>query len=95
MLGRIAVMTELTQELQQSLDAQRERPPRLLDPRTSEVYVLIAADQYDRVRSLLEPSEGLDDTYAAQMESAMRAGWGDPAMDDYDRYDECRDKRCP
>jgi len=29
------------------------------------------------------PQDELGDTYAAQMESAMRAGWDDPAMDDY------------
>lgn len=32
----------------------------------------------------------LSETYWAQMEAAMRAGWGDPLMDDYDRYDELR-----
>ena len=33
----------------------------------------------------------LSDTYAAaQMESAMRAGWDDPAMDDYNEYDKHR-----
>jgi hypothetical protein len=29
--------------------------------------------------------DDLSDTYEAQMESAMRAGWDDPLMDDYNR----------
>lgn len=88
-------MTELNQELLQAIDAQVELPPRVIDPRTNKTYVLVAAEQYDRIRALLEPGDALSETYSAQMESAMRAGWADPVMDDYDRYDECRAKPCP
>ena len=40
----------------------------------------------------IEPFESTDgheisDTYAAQIESAMRAGWADPKMDEYNDYD--------
>lgn len=83
-------MTELSREIQQALDAHADAPPRLVDPRTNKAYVLLAAEQYDRIRALLEQDDDLNDTYPAQMEAAMRAGWGDASMDDYDRYDELR-----
>ncbi|HUY87315.1 MAG TPA: hypothetical protein VMV10_01140 [Pirellulales bacterium] len=83
-------MIELSPELQQALDAQAETPPRIVDPRTNKAYVLLAAEQYERIKALLEQEDDLAQTYPAQMESAMRAGWGDAAMDDYDRYDELR-----
>ncbi len=35
----------------------------------------------------LDLSDELADSYPAQMESAMRAGWADPAMDEYNDYD--------
>ncbi|HEV3343408.1 MAG TPA: hypothetical protein VG125_23755 [Pirellulales bacterium] len=83
-------MTQLSPELQQVLDIQMDAPPRLIDPRTNKAYVLLAAEQYDRIKALFEQDDDLNHTYAAQMESAMRAGWGDATMDDYDRYDELR-----
>jgi hypothetical protein len=81
-------MTELSTELQQALDTQSGGPPLIVDPRTSRMYVLLAAEQYERIRSLLDASDELSETYPARMEAAMRAGWADPLMDDYDRYDE-------
>jgi hypothetical protein len=81
---------ELTKDLQAMIDAHPESPPEIVDPRTNRTYVLVSAEQYERVKALLEQDENLSDTYPAQMESAMRAGWADPAMDDYDRYDELR-----
>jgi hypothetical protein len=83
-------MSELSLELQQELDIQADAPPRLVDPRTKKAYVLLAAEQYERVKALLEQDDDLSATYPAQMEAAMRAGWGESAMDDYDRYDELR-----
>ena len=59
-------------------------------------YVLVRADQYERVKELLEDENNdLRDTYPAQIESAMRAGWGDPEMDAYNDYDANREKSCP
>ena len=82
-------MTKLSPELQQALDVQ-VAPPRVVDPRTNKAYVLLAAEQYERIKALLEQDDDLSQSYPAQMEAAMRAGWGDPSMDDYDRYDDLR-----
>jgi hypothetical protein len=84
------MLPELSKDLQQMIDAHPLVPPRIVDPRTSTVYVLVSADQFERVKALLEQDENLADTYPAQIASAMRAGWGDPVMDDYDHYDERR-----
>jgi len=81
---------EMNEELQQAIDAQSSSPPRVVDPRTKKAYVLVAAEQYERIKALLEQDDNLSDTYPAQVESAMRAGWADPTMNDYDRYDEHR-----
>lgn len=84
------MIPEMNEELQQAIDAQAGSPPRIVDPRTKKAYVVVAAEQYDRIKALLEQEDNISDTYPAQVESAMRAGWADPAMSDYDRYDEHR-----
>ena len=81
---------ELTKDLQQIIDADPHAAPRMVDPRTNKAYVLVSAEQYERIKALLEQDDNLSDTYPAQMAAAMRAGWDDPAMDDYDRYDDHR-----
>jgi hypothetical protein len=83
-------MTELSQEMQRALDIHVAAPPRLVDPRTNKAYVLLSAEQYDRIKALLEQDDNLSDTYPAQLDAAMQAGWGDASMNDYDRYDELR-----
>jgi len=85
----------LTDEQRQALEASPEAPVRVVDERTNTAYVLVRADVYERIKALLEEDYDLSDTYPAQMESALRAGGADPAMDDYNDYDEKRKKLCP
>lgn len=84
----------LTEEQLRALAAHPGQPVRLVDPQTNQVFVLLRADDYERVRSLLEDDFDIRDTYAAQFASAMRAGWDDPDMDDYDNYEEAYRKLC-
>lgn len=63
-------MIELTDEQRQELDKDT---PRARDPRTNETYVLVREDFYRKMRAVL-------DGYT------KRAGWDDPAMDEYERY---------
>ncbi|HEY5314393.1 MAG TPA: hypothetical protein VIK18_17805 [Pirellulales bacterium] len=88
---------ELSTELRQALHQLRgNQPLRLVDPETNTVYVLMRAELFDQVRAVLHEDEAeLADTYGAQSEAALRAGWDAPGMDDYDRYDENRKKPCP
>jgi hypothetical protein len=78
----------LTEDQLHEIASHPDEPVRFIDPKTNEVFVLLRADDYERVRPLLEDDFDIRDTYAAQFASAMRAGWGDPEMDDYDNYDE-------
>jgi hypothetical protein len=78
---------ELTEAQRKALEARPNEPLRLIDPCTRRAYVLLPADVYDRLLAQQEEDE-LSETYAAQMESALRAGWDDPAMDDYNNYEE-------
>jgi hypothetical protein len=77
----------LPEQLRAVLAAHPEDPLQLLDEETNTVYVLVPASRLD-LRHLVD--DDLAATYPAQMESAMRAGWDDPAMDDYNNYDAHR-----
>ena len=77
--------TSLTDEQLRALAVQGREPVRLVDPTSNRVFVLLDEAQYERMRELVEgllPRE----TYAAS-DRVFAAGWDDPAMDDYDRYD--------
>jgi PHD/YefM family antitoxin component YafN of YafNO toxin-antitoxin module len=51
----VAIMSiELTEQQQQTLDALGMTPVRVIDPRTSNAYVLIPAAEYEAVREALE-----------------------------------------
>ena len=66
-------------------------PVRVIDPRTQRVYVLIADEQFDRLRSLLDLEPlSLDEQRVALRDAGKRAGWDDPEMDVYDHYDDHR-----
>jgi hypothetical protein len=42
----------------------------------------------ERDDELVDPADdSLAETYRAQIDSAMRAGWADPVMDEYNDYD--------
>jgi hypothetical protein len=88
---------ELTEQQQHALDSRDEDPPRIIDPRTKDCYVLVRADVFDRLKAMLYDDEALsDDEKRRQLAaSGERAGWADPEMDVYDNYDENRKKLWP
>ncbi len=71
----------LTDEQRQAIEAQQTRRVEVIDPATKRVYVLIAAEAYERVRGLLEPSPapGLapEPRITPQMLRSMQAYWRD------------------
>jgi hypothetical protein len=83
---------ELTEEQSKAIEQAAGAPPSVTDPRTQKTYVLITMDVFQQIKSLVgSEAEALADTYPAQLDSAMKAGWGDPAMDEYNDYDaHCR-----
>ncbi len=81
-------MTTLPLELQDMIEHSGDTPVRVVDPRTQRVYVLIADEQFDRLRSMLDmESLSLDQQRMALVDAGHRAGWDDPEMDAYDHYD--------
>lgn len=73
------VMTiQLTEDQSKAIEQAPEATPLAVDPRTRRTYQLVSVE------------DGISDTYRAQIDSAMRAGWNDPAMDDYNDYDAHR-----
>jgi hypothetical protein len=65
---------ELSIDQRQAVDAEGT-PLRLLDPRTGNMYVLVDETVFEKIQVLF--SDDIADTYTAQVESAMRAGWDD------------------
>ncbi len=80
-------MTTLPSELQDMVEQSGDTPVRFVDPRTQRVYVLIADEQFDRLRSLidLEPLT-IEQQRQILHDAGQRAGWNDPEMDAYDNY---------
>jgi len=64
---------ELSDELRQALAAAGAGPATITDPETETDYVLVRADVFAKMRTIVD---GI----------SKRAGWDDPAMDDYERY---------
>ena len=80
-------MTELTEEQVKELENQESAPPRIVNPRTKETFVLLRADEYNR----LKENEYDDSPWtreeidALAWETGKEAGWDE--MDEYDYAD--------
>ncbi len=71
----------LPEELRTVMSAMPGVTVELLDEKTHQSYVLLPVEEFQRLKIAAE--DELSDTYVAQVESAMRAGWNDPLMDEY------------
>jgi hypothetical protein len=78
-------MIELTEEQRHELT--RPGPVQARDPVTNELYVLVRAETYERMRALLGEESWAEGAYRAAMEVFGRDGWDDPRMDVYDALD--------
>ncbi len=77
-------MIKLTEQPQRELDAAPP-PPQVLDPRTNRAYVLVAAEQYEQLKDLLDPGPITADEHQVILQGVWRrANWDDPRMNDYD-----------
>jgi hypothetical protein len=87
-------MIVLTEEQQQKLESGQA--VEVTDAQTLCPYVVLRKDAYERVRHLLyDDSEWTEEELRLQLaRSAEGNGWDKPGMEDYDRYDEERQKRC-
>jgi hypothetical protein len=48
--GKEAVMIELTERQVQALEQPHENPPRVVNPRTNETFVLLRVEEYERLK---------------------------------------------
>jgi hypothetical protein len=86
--------TVLSEQERQALQSAGGQPVQVVDPETQRVYYLIPGEQYERIRALImedefEPRE----LHPLIAKTAGEAGWNDPIMNDYDRYDEHRSRQ--
>ena len=77
----------ITDQMRQALDAEHGQPVKIVDERTSQVYYVISAAQFETMRALFaegefEPREA----YPLIAKTAAEAGWADPVIDAYDNY---------
>ncbi|MFO0846347.1 MAG: hypothetical protein U0797_28885 [Gemmataceae bacterium] len=81
-------MIELTEQQIEALGHAAATPPRVVNPRTKETYVLLRVDEYER----LTEDEYDDSPWTREeleslaWEAGKGIGWED--MDDYDRLPE-------
>jgi PHD/YefM family antitoxin component YafN of YafNO toxin-antitoxin module len=81
-------MIELTEQQIQALENPEATPPRVVNPRTKETFVLLRVEEYERLKE-----EEYDDSpwtreelEALAWETGKAIGWEE--MDEYDRLPE-------
>lgn len=77
-------MIELTQEQHQALTQNGSEPARALDRATNIEYVLLRADVYERLKTIL--SNDLPDTAALMNEVMAEDDAKDPYLESYQHY---------
>ena len=87
-------MIQRSRHIHRPKAATVQAPVYLMDETGKVRYVLLPAEQYRRVRPLLESEEfSIAQTYPLQEQVARGAGWNDAIMNDYDDYDRHHQKR--
>src|SRR5947209_7579915 len=86
--GKEAAMIELTEQQIQALENPGATPPRVVNPRTRETFVLLRVDEYQRLKD-----DEYDDSpwtreelQALAWEAGKQSGWEN--MDEYDDLPE-------
>ena len=79
-------MIELKEAQAQSLEQPKTQPPRVVNPRTRETFVLVPLEEYQRlIREEYDDSPWTpEEKDALAWEAGKHAGWED--MDEYDNY---------
>jgi hypothetical protein len=81
----------LTAEQRRALADHPGEPVEVIDEVSHARFVLLPAEQFDRVKALVAADEfDIRETYAAQDAALRAAGWDDPELDIYNDYDANR-----
>jgi hypothetical protein len=79
-------MIELTEQQVQALENSVTTPPRLVNPRTKEVFVLLRFDDFERLKQ-----EEYDDSPWTR-EELQALAWERVKNKDWDEYDDLPEK---
>ena len=81
-------MIELTDQQVQALKNLEVTPPRLVNPRTNETFVLLRIDEYERLTEDYDDSPWTrEELEALAWEAGKHIGW-----EDDDEYDDAPEK---
>lgn len=83
---------KLTDDQRHAIEAHGGTPVYLVDAATNATYVLLRAEQYEKVKAILGDDEIDPREMYPLVDEVMREDWEDPAMDAYDDYDAHRPK---
>ena len=76
-------MIELTDQQVRALENPEAAPPRLVNPRTKETFVLLRVDEYERLTEEYDDSPWTrEELQSLAWDAGKHIGWED--MDDYD-----------
>ena len=78
-------MIELTEQQVQALEEPESTPPRVVNPRTKETFVLLRVDEYERLK------EEYDDSPWTR-EELQALAWERVKHEDWDEYDDLPEK---
>lgn len=81
-------MIELTQQQAEALERAEATPPRVVNPRTQETFVLLRVEEYERLKEAEYDDSPWtrEELEALAWETGKGIGWED--MDEYDRLPE-------
>ena len=80
-------MIQLTKDQHDELASNGQDTANVIDPVTNTEYVLLRADHYQRLRTLIDDDFHVSDAYAA-IDETFAEGWNHPKMSDYDHYED-------
>jgi hypothetical protein len=80
-----ADMIELTEEQMGAMDTSAADPPRVVNPRTKETFVLLRVDQYERLKDEYD-----DNPWTREELQAL--AWERVKHEDFDEYDDLPEK---
>jgi hypothetical protein len=81
-------MIEMTEQQMQAFETPGVTPPRLVNPRTKETFVLLRIEEYERlIENEYDDSPWTsEERHALAWEAGKHAGWEE--MDEYDELPE-------
>jgi PHD/YefM family antitoxin component YafN of YafNO toxin-antitoxin module len=69
-------MIELTEQQLQALENSEATPPRVVNPRTKETFVLLRVEEYERLKEEYDDSPWTrEELQALAWEAAEQTGW--------------------